>query len=390
MSLLTFWQSNRGDIQGKHIQQLVALAGDGNLRDESDTCRELRQYLAAVPTEVLGQYLNECLSASFTGSGFVLQDLVNELGRRLGCDVEQGSYRGKVGGIGYDGIWRFPGGYAIVVEVKTTDAYTIRLDTLAEYRRKLNKEDRITEDSSVLIVVGRKDTDSLEAQVRGSRHAWDMRLISADKLLKLVQLKENADSNATIDKIRTVLTPLELTKVDFIVDLLATTAEDLGGDLEEELEQEEAGAKGREKKFTPVAFNSGIAETVGAHLGLQFAKQTRSLFVNPDSRVSVRCLASRSYEAGGKTGFWYAFHPYYLEEAANYGKNYVAFGCGAPERVILFELDEFAQGLGSLNTTHKEDRMYWHVQFFELTGGEVRLVQKGGGPGIDVTQKKLW
>jgi len=35
----------------------------------------------------------------------------------------------------------------------------------------------------VLIVVGRQDTGELEAQIRGSRHAWDIRLISAEALL---------------------------------------------------------------------------------------------------------------------------------------------------------------------------------------------------------------
>jgi hypothetical protein len=44
------------------------------------------------------------------------------------------------------------------------------------------KEDQ----SSILIVVGREDTGDLEAQIRGSRHAWDVRLISVDALLRLM------------------------------------------------------------------------------------------------------------------------------------------------------------------------------------------------------------
>ena len=45
---------------------------------------------------------------------------------------------------------------------------------------------------------GRAETTAeLEAQVRGSRHAWDMRLISTDALIKLVQLKEGAEGPET-------------------------------------------------------------------------------------------------------------------------------------------------------------------------------------------------
>ena len=36
-----------------------------------------------------------------------LQDIVNELGRRLEFDVENGRYQGTHFGDGSDGIWRF-------------------------------------------------------------------------------------------------------------------------------------------------------------------------------------------------------------------------------------------------------------------------------------------
>ena len=75
---------------------------------------------------------------------------------------------------------------------KTTDAYRIDLDTIANYRRTLIHENSLAEDnSSVLVVVGRTDTGDLEAQIHGSRHAWSMRLLSVDALLRLMQLKES-------------------------------------------------------------------------------------------------------------------------------------------------------------------------------------------------------
>jgi hypothetical protein len=364
------------------------MAGEGVLKDGSKASDELREYLAAVPIEILARYLNECLTTTFEESGFVLQDIVNELGSRLGCQVERGLYRGKQSEIGFDGIWRFPGGYTIVVETKTTDTYNIQLDKIADYRKTLIKNGKLSENSSILIVVGRRQTGSLESQVRGSRHAWDVRLISADKLLRLVQIKQNADNKATIEKIQTVLTPLELTKVDFVVDLLATTAEDLqeGTEGEEEVEEAVEVAK-REKKFTPVAFHANVAEKVGEVLGLALKKTTRSLYVSADQKICVRAVVSRPHPSGQSTYYWYAFHPYYKDALDEYSESHIAFGCGEPEKILLFDLREFVGWLPDMNTTEKEDRMYWHVHFIETPDGSVSLQLKGGKPNIDVTDR---
>ena len=115
----------------------------------------------------------------------------------------------------------------LVVEVKTTDAYRISIDTISTYREKLIGSGRIAGKSSVLIVVGRQDTGELEAQVRGSRHAWDVRLISVEALSKLVLLKENSDEEETGRKIRSVLIPVEYTRLDALVDVMFTTATDV-------------------------------------------------------------------------------------------------------------------------------------------------------------------
>ena len=73
----------------------------------------------------------------------------------------------------------------IIIEVKTTDAYTVRLETTNEYKDKLVETGQVSKSASILIVVGREDTGALEAQVRGSRFAWDIRLISVERLIKL-------------------------------------------------------------------------------------------------------------------------------------------------------------------------------------------------------------
>jgi hypothetical protein len=212
--LVELWKSSPATVAQFTIEQVVTTAGDGILRDASLSSRELRTFLSEVPSEKIFEYIDGCLTRGFTKSGAVLQDLINELGRRLDYEVENGLYQGRSNAVGFDGMWRAPDGHVLIVEVKTSDAYRINLDTIAAYKEALIGDVKITKKSSILIVVGRSDTGDVEAQVRGSRHAWDIRLISADALVKLVKLKESTDEEETGSKIQGLLKSFEYTRLD--------------------------------------------------------------------------------------------------------------------------------------------------------------------------------
>ena len=83
MALVDLWRGDRGQLEDKEFQQIIAFAGDGKLRDGSDTAEELRAYLSLVPTAYLRRYAADCLSKSFPDSGLALQEVVNQIGRRL-------------------------------------------------------------------------------------------------------------------------------------------------------------------------------------------------------------------------------------------------------------------------------------------------------------------
>jgi hypothetical protein len=229
MPLIDLWKSSPAAIDLFTIEQAVTAAGNGELKDKSKCSEELREFLTQIPTSKIARFIEQCLSTSFAKSGMVLQDLANELGRRLDFTVENGRYQGIVHNVGFDGIWLSPEGHNLIVEVKTTDAYRISLDVVARYRDKLAAEKRITSASSILIVVGREDTGELEAQVRGSRHAWDIRIISAEALLKLARLKENAAAFETGKKIRSLLVPMEYTRLDPMIEVMFSTARNHSG-----------------------------------------------------------------------------------------------------------------------------------------------------------------
>jgi hypothetical protein len=227
MPLLEFWASSHQAVDQLTVEQVVSSAGDGALKDNSLCSQEFRNYLAQIASAKIASYVEHCLSSSFGKGGMVLQDLVNELGRRLDYSVTNGRYQGTSNAVGFDGIWLSPEGHSIIVEVKTTDAYRISLNAIAAYRDKLSVSQTIKPPSSILIVVGRQDTGELEAQVRGSPHAWDVRLISAEALIKLVRVKESTDASETALKIRSLLTPMEYTRLDKMIDVMFTAATDV-------------------------------------------------------------------------------------------------------------------------------------------------------------------
>jgi len=74
--------------------------------------------------------------------------------------------------------------------------------------------------------LGREDTGDLEAQVRGSRYAWDTRLISVDALCNLVSVREKLNDVATSTMISEILKPREYTRLDPIIELVFATSAD--------------------------------------------------------------------------------------------------------------------------------------------------------------------
>jgi hypothetical protein len=322
-ALLTLLKADPAQIESFSIEQVVALCGNGKLTDNSPCSQELREYLQIAKSESLVSYLQSCLLKTFDKGGFVLQDIINEFGRRLDYSVESGLYQGKTNAIGFDGLWADSNGHTIVAEVKTTDAYRINLDTLAEYREELIAAGRIGKASSCLIIVGRQDTGDLEAQVRGSKHAWTTRIISADALAKLVSLKENAELDS-VSKIHDLLVPFEYTRLDKIIEIAFTVAEDASSAAELEQTPDVDGvhsartesAQSPETKDarlpyspTPSDILDRIREQIVTALSAKytpFVKKSCALYWTADKSVRAAITISKEYASGN---FWYAYHP---------------------------------------------------------------------------------
>lgn len=104
MPLTSIFKSTPESVDKFNIEQVVSVAGDGVLKDDSSCSAELRDYLGMIGTEKISSYIDHCLTSGFAKSGLVLQDLVNELGRRLDYQAINGRYQGVTNQIGFDGI----------------------------------------------------------------------------------------------------------------------------------------------------------------------------------------------------------------------------------------------------------------------------------------------
>ena len=380
MPLINFWKTAKEDVLKLRVEQVVKMAGDGYLRDHSPCSLELRQYLNVAPLESLFDYAKQCLDKSFPESGLVLQDVVNELGRRLEFDVHDGLYRGKPSAIGFDGIWRASTEPDLIVEVKTTDYVAIDLKTHAGYKDRLLSAGQVTKDASTLIIVGREDTGALEAQIRGSRYAWEMRLISIDSLIRLVQIKEKSDDATTVKQIRQLLQPFEYTKIDRIIDVIFTTAVNV--ESQQEIEQEipktpetDEREIGKQIRTNRDLLNAKRHETVEAFAvlkGKELVRRSATLFGSPDKTLRVCCAVSKRYDTDYQP-YWYAYHPAWDEFLAEADEAYFIMSCMDRAEAFAVPFSWLQKNKENFNRTDNGDKYYWHIAITTLENGELAI-----------------
>lgn len=210
------------------LGQILDLVGKLDDAEGGDTPRErFRRFLAENVSEAgqLRDHIEECLRTAGDQYNRALQDLINHAGTFLGFEVEFGRYRGVRGQVGFDGHWKSPLGYHIVVEAKTTEAYAIKTAALVGYVDELISEKEISDWESALglYVVGRPDPEvrQLENAIIAERRTQQLRIASVDSLLSLAEIM--AEYDVAHDDVLALLRPSGPT-VDAVVDLMGRLA----------------------------------------------------------------------------------------------------------------------------------------------------------------------
>jgi len=394
MALIDMWREDRDGIRKKSLHQILAFAGEGRLADNNACSKEFRELLAVVPLDVLRKYSAEALTSDVADSGLALQDIVNEMGSRLGHSVEPGLYRGRRGESGHDGLWVDNWvGHSIVAEVKSTSAYRIKLEPISRYRETLASAGKVNkEKSSILIIVGQADeeTSDLEAQIRGSRFAWDMRVISLAALFKLVELKNATDDPSSARLLRGILVPREYTKLDSLLDIVSFVAQDISAETEEEAPKEE---KTTDKQGAYVSklnrkeLRTKVKEFLLKKVNLDFKDISRTLLESQDGRVGICYAPSQPYPKTNYTGFWFGLHDHQADFMSKHPEGYTAYLCvGAG--ILFVPWSEFAKYLDLMLDSSTGTRHWRHVILQLTKDGAVKLRLKVGASQnpVDVTK----
>ena len=388
-------------LNDRRVEQIVAICGKGILSDESSCSKSFREFLKNVPSRILRKYASECLEGGTRNqnTGLILQDVVNEIGDRLGFAVEHGYYRGSPSRIGNDGVWRADR-FAFLIEVKTSDL-SIKLDPIAQYRERLIDANKLTEDeSSILIVLGRQDTGDLEAQIRGSKHAWDVRMIGLDPLLRLLEIKENLNDPRSLHQITELLKPIEYTRVDKLIDVVFYTSQDVSSpenpdspevvavrppDVAKTSDSNIQTSRLAGTHASPVNFYEKCIARINKALGKNLIKNGRVTYSSSDKTTNVVLLNSKEYPDATGRGFWYGFRPNQGEFLSNVSSAYVAFGCGDENSILLIPFNRFKQFLPKLATTPAPDGGITHSHVIIFNEGS-RYSIKVGDDYVDVSQ----
>ena len=234
------------------LSQVLGLVGKLDDSPGKDTPRErFRRFLRENIKDVssLRDYVEECLRNTGEQYNYALQDLVNHIGTFLGFEVVFGRYRGVPGEIGFDGHWKSPTGFHIVVEVKKSEVYSTRTSVLVNYIDRLISERRIPDwDHALgLYVIGRPDPSikQLENSIIAERRERQLRVISVEALLSLAEIKAQYDvSHEDLLNIIRPSTP----RIDPIVDVIIRLASPSSLEITKE-EEKVSEIKGRVNYF---------------------------------------------------------------------------------------------------------------------------------------------
>ena len=368
MPLMDLWRNSPSTFDELTIEQIVPMAGNGILTDGSQTSEELRAFLSEIERKSLRKHAVRCLSQSFPNGGLVLQDIINEAGRRLGLEVTNGNYRGAQNNNNCDGIWR-SSSWTFVVEVKTTDAYSISLAKIAGYLTNATGTD-YESNASCLIVVGRQDTGTLEDQLRGSKHNWKMRIVGVEALFSALELWELTEDKSLRNKIIDLLIPQEFTRVDKMI----STAYDFATDQEEARYtpsvEDEMGEKSVVKHENTRRsstnldliedFKVTISKRMSARFNTQFSRN-RSSFESSSIRYTI--AVSKNYEPLDR--YWYAYNPRQKEFLSEAEEAYFILGCLDTQKAFAIpykEMNKLATQMSTTTPKGDEAKKYHHVE----------------------------
>lgn len=362
------------------INAILTICGDGKLRDGNETSLVFRDYLIKAPLSQISKHLEALLSSSIPDGGLALQDIINELGRRLNFNVEFGRYRGRSGLNGFDGYWNHQDG-DLIVEVKTTDAYRISTNTLLQYSEKVKKERNLETAPPILLVVGRIDTGEIEDQIRGSRADDKISIMGVDSLLALTKaVADLADGPAT-QSIRSILIPRDYTNLDVLAGIIANAILEAQQVILNQQENSESLSQYNLETVSPTEdLKSQILSEIELKEG-KLERASKAQYRTSDGR-RIYILTSKRYSRGDQQ-FWFAFQDAWAKMLKDHG-GFIALGLEGKNYFLKIPDTKLLENVGYLNESAKGNTKYRHIGLREGSNS-INLILPKKGDELELT-----
>jgi hypothetical protein len=205
-----------------------------------------------------------------------------------------------------------------------------------------------------------------------------MRLLSADALIRLLELKESIEDPSIVDRIASLLIPREFTKLDEIIDLVFTTAEEVKEDTPE------TGLDLQPSNEKTSDFYGECLIKLEKIFKQGLIKQSRNGYMTSDGQTRTTLLISKTYTRTGQPSFWFGYHPHQSNYLRETNKGFLALGCGSANNLLLIPIQEFIPWLDQMNKTESSTRMYWHINI-DQEDEKFILHRKAGSSKIDLS-----
>jgi hypothetical protein len=182
---------------------------------------------------------------------------------------------------------------------------------------------------------------------------------------------------------RRLLTPLEYTRLDELVDVVFATTQDVETAVSSETgkpldSDNEPGRETAESSwdFTPGEVIQRIREEMVAalaqQLGVSFVKKSRALYWDPNRSNRIVCTVSKRYSNQGIVRYWYAYHPQWHDFLQGGIDGFLVLGCTDLDLAFALPTAVMGQHLEELHTTEKKDGSgrYFHIKIVDLATGQ--------------------
>lgn len=209
------------------LDLIVSLAGDW--ADSSRASKQFREIIEneQTSTEEISAYLQEAINGTDDHHNRAIQDLVNNIGQRLGFRVDYGVYQGRSDTIGYDGHWVSAATETethLIVETKKSTSFSIDLNQAGGYIDEFTDQRDISHEQVYgLYVIGEGNIETVAQTILGSQYREQMRVIRAEQLLNLLEIQQ--ESTLRHEQVVDLLLPINAVNVGQLVGLVQDVIE---------------------------------------------------------------------------------------------------------------------------------------------------------------------